>query len=271
MPAEAPRVLRTVIVDDEAPARSLIREYLMADPGVQVVAECSNGFEAVKTIAEIKPDLVFLDVQMPKLDGFEVLELLEPGPSVVFVTAFDAYALRAFEVNAVDYLLKPFARERLAEALGRVRERREAPARAAAPGAVSAAVPAVAALAAPVALAAAARAPGQHMERMVLRDGAKVHVLPVEKIDYLEAQDDYVAVHAEGKVWLKPQPLGEIAGALDPERFVRIHRSYVLRLDRLARLEPYAKDSRVAVLQNGKELPMSRAGYARLRELMGEK
>ena len=267
MPGD-PRVLRTVIVDDEAPARGLLREYLGAHADVEIVAECVNGFEAVKRIGELSPDLVFLDVQMPKLDGFEVLELLDAGPSVVFVTAFDAYALRAFEVNAVDYLLKPFARERLAEALARVRERRAA-AQPASGSAASAATPAPAVPAA-VALSAAARAPGQFMERMVLRDGARVHVLAVEKIDYLEAQDDYVAVHSEGKAWLKPQPLGEIAEALDPERFVRIHRSYVLRLDRLARLEPYAKDSRVAVLHSGKELPVSRAGYARLRELMGE-
>ena len=272
MPSE-PRVLRTVIVDDEAPARGLLREYLGADAGVEVVAECANGFEAVKTIAEVKPDLVFLDVQMPKLDGFEVLELLDAGPSVVFVTAFDAYALRAFEVNAVDYLLKPFARERLAEALARVRERRTAAERAVAEAgaeaSLAAAVPAPV-MPAPTALSAAARAPGQYLERLVLRDGAKVHVLAVEKIDYLEAQDDYVAVHSEGKAYLKPQALGEIADGLDPGKFVRIHRSYVLRLDRLARLEPYAKDSRVAVLQSGKELPVSRAGYARLRELMGE-
>lgn len=278
MPAEA-KVLRTVLVDDEAPARSLMREYLGADPGVEVVAECANGFEAVKTIAELKPDLVFLDVQMPKLDGFEVLELLDPGPSVVFVTAFDAYALRAFEVNAVDYLLKPFARERLAEALARVRERRALAERAAA-GTAAAADPAAGGASppvsaaptppAPVALSAAARPPGQFMERLVLRDGAKVQVIPVERIDYLEAQDDYVAVWSEGRSYLKPQPLGEIAAALDPDRFVRIHRSYVLRLDRLARLEPYAKDSRVAVLHDGKELPVSRSGYARLRELMGE-
>lgn len=290
MRGESGAPLRTVLVDDEAPARSLMREYLGAEPGIEVVAECANGFEAVKTIAEVKPDLVFLDVQMPKLDGFEVLELLDPGPAVVFVTAFDAYALRAFEVNAVDYLLKPFARERLTEALARVRERRAAQAASGAADAVSP-PPAPAPAPAPgtdvddddlgdaerpgrgvsaAALAAAARPPGEHLERLVLRDGARVHVVPVATLDYLEAQDDYVAIHAAGKTWLKPQPLADLARALDPARFVRIHRSYVVALDRIERIEPYARDSRVAVLRGGKELPVSRAGYARLRELMGE-
>jgi two-component system LytT family response regulator len=258
-----PRVLRAVVVDDEAPARALMREFLAAHADVNVVAECANGFEAVKSIGELKPDLVFLDVQMPKLDGFEVLELLEPGPAVVFVTAYDAFALRAFEVHAVDYLLKPIGRDRLTEALVRVRERLAA---ASAPGASSA--PAAPVTPPAAELAASARPPGQHQERVIVRDGAKVHVIAVETIDYLEAQDDYVAIHAEGKSWLKQQTLAELAETLDPQRFVRVHRSYVLQVDRLARLEPYAKDSRVAVLRDGREIPVSRSGYQRLKELM---
>ena len=253
--------LRAVLVDDEAPARSLLREYLAADAGVEVVAECANGFEAVKRIGELVPDIVFLDVQMPKLDGFEVLELIAPGPAVVFCTAYDEFALRAFEVHAVDYLLKPFGRERLAESLVRVRERlaaRAPGAPAPAPSQPSAA-----------ALAAAARAPGRFAERVIVRDGAEIHVIPVEQIDYLEAQDDYVAIHAAGRSWLKQQPLSELAKALDPVRFVRVHRSYVLNLERIARLEPYAKDSRVAVLTDGREVPVSRGGYQRLRDTMG--
>ncbi len=250
--------LRVLLVDDEAPARALLREYLGAHPDLEVVGECANGFEAVKTIGETRPDLVFLDVQMPKLDGFEVLELLDDPPAVVFATAYDEFALKAFEVHAVDYLLKPFGRERLGEALARVRERL-------APTAGAAPVPPPPS---PAKLAAAARPPGQHLERLLVRDGARVHVIPVERLDYLEAQDDYVAIHAEGKTWLKHEALADLAEHLDPARFVRTHRSYVVHVERIARLELYAKDSRVAILHDGRELPVSRTGYARLRELM---
>jgi two-component system LytT family response regulator len=252
------RTLRAVIVDDEMPARALMREYLTAHPDVEVVAECANGFEAVKTIAETHPDVVFLDVQMPKLDGFEVLELIEPGPAVVFCTAYDEYALRAFEVHAVDYLLKPFGRERLAEALTRLRDRL----REAATATVTAPPPR------PAAIAAAARPPGQWLERVLVKDGARVQVIPIDKLDYAESQDDYVAVHSEGKSWLKTQTLTELAAQLDPDRFVRVHRGFVINLERIARLERYGKDSRIAILHDGKELPVSRAGYQRLKELM---
>jgi len=251
------RRLRAVIVDDEAPARGLMREYLSAHPDVEVVAECANGFEAVKTIGEVAADVVFLDVQMPKLDGFEVLELLDPGPAVVFCTAYDEYALRAFEVHAVDYLLKPFGRERLAEALARVRTRLGAAAAGRAPATPNA-----------TAIAAAARPPGRWLERVLVKDGARIQVIPVEKLDYIEAQDDYVSIHSEGRSWLKTQTLAELGDQLDPARFVRIHRGFVMNLERLARLELYAKDSRIAFLHDGKELPVSRAGYQRLKELM---
>lgn len=262
------KVLRVLIVDDEAPARALVREYLGAHEGVEVVGECANGFEAVKAVSEQKPDLMFLDVQMPKLTGFEVLELLDPAPAVVFCTAYDEFALKAFEVHAVDYLLKPFGRDRLAEALARVRERLAA---AAAPHASSVApADALAAPAtpSPAALAAAARPSGQFAERLMVRDGARVHVIPIEKLDYVEAQDDYVAIHAEGHSWLKHQTLAELEQALDPARFVRVHRSYVVNVERIARIEPYAKDSRIAILHDGRELPVSRGGYQKLRERM---
>ena len=253
------RVLRAVIVDDEAPARALLREYLAAHAGVSVVAECTNGFEAVKRVGELAPDVVFLDVQMPKLDGFEVVELLAPGPVVVFCTAYDEYALRAFEVHAVDYLLKPFGRERLAEALARVRSRLAgvvSTAGAAAPRSGSAA------------LAQAARAPGRFAERLIVRDGAEVHVIAVPDVDRVEAQDDYVEIHAGGKSWLKQQSLAEIEQSLDPARFVRVHRSHLVPLDRIARIEPWGKDSRIAILKDGSEVPVSRGGYQRLRERM---
>lgn len=249
--------IRVIVVDDEAPARSLLREYLEAHADLEVVAECENGFEAVKRIGELGPDLVLLDVQMPKLTGFEVLELLDPPPSVIFCTAYDEYALRAFEAHAIDYLLKPVGRDRLAQAIDRYR--------AAHAGAAAAREPGESASRA-AALAAAARPAGQPLERILVRDGASVQVIPIDQIDYLEAQDDYVAIHVGTKSWLKTRPLSEIEAELPPGRFVRIHRSYVLNLDRLTRVELIARESRVAVLKTGTELPVSRAGYGRLRE-----
>jgi two-component system LytT family response regulator len=244
--------LRLVIVDDEPLARAVVREFLKAHPGVEVVAECGNGFDAVKAVTELSPDLVFLDVQMPKLDGFEVVELLGRSVPVVFVTAYDQYALRAFEVYAVDYLLKPFSEERFAEALSRARARlqsREQPAEL-------------------DALVGEARGRQAPLERVLIRDGSQVHVIPVEKIDYVEAQDDYVCFKSEGKQYLKDQTMGALEALLDPARFVRIHRSYLLNIERIARVELYAKDSRVAILRDGTRLPVSRAGYVRLSKML---
>ena len=254
-------VMRAVIVDDEEPARSLLCEYLAEHPEVEIVAECANGFEAVKAIGELTPDLVFLDVQMPKLDGFEVLELLDSRPAVIFCTAYDEYALRAFEVHAVDYLLKPFGRERLAAAVARVGERLAA-------GAGSAAPPGKPAGGRLGGLARAARGPGRWAERIVVKDGPLVHVIPVDQLESAEAEDDYVALVMKGKTYLKQQTLSDLGRVLDPDRFVRVHRSHLVALDRIARIEPYAKDSRVAVLRDGRQIPVSRSGYARLRELM---
>ncbi len=248
-------VLRALVVDDEPPARALLREYLSAEPGIEVIGEAANGFDAVKACGELRPDLMFLDVQMPKLTGFEVLELLDAPPAVVFCTAYDEYALKAFDVHAVDYLLKPFGRDRLREALARVRER-------------LAATPPAETTTSPTALAAAARPAGHYCERVVIRDGAQIHVVAAEQIDRLEAQGDYVLVCSGAQSWLKHQTLAELAETLDPQRFIRVHRSHVVALDRIARLELYAKDSRVAILRDGHEVPVSRAGHTRLRELM---
>jgi two-component system LytT family response regulator len=247
------RTLRAVVVDDEEPARMAVRQGLADIGGVEILAECANGFEAVKVVAESHPDLVLLDVQMPKLDGFEVLELIGREIPVIFVTAYDEFALRAFEVHAVDYLLKPFTIDRLAAAIARVRQR------------AAASVPAAPS---PSALAASARPPGATLDRVVVRDGAQVHVLPLDKIDYVEAQDDYVAFHVAGKTILKDQTLGDLESRLDARRFVRIHRSYLLNIERLSRVELYAKDSRVAILADGTKLPVSRSGYQRLQALL---
>jgi two-component system LytT family response regulator len=243
--------IRAIIVDDEELARSIIREYLADHVEIDVVAECSNGFEAVKAVTELKPDLLFLDVQMPKLNGFEVLELVESDVVVIFITAYEQYAVKAFEVHAVDYLLKPFSRERFDEALTRAKEKleqREYPPQQE--------------------IISSARQKGETIERVLVRDGSRVFVIPAEKIDYIEAQDDYIAIKSEGKTHLKKQRLSDLQALLDPKRFVRVHRSYILNIDRLARLELYAKDSRMAILKDGTQLQVSRSGYDKLKEML---
>ena len=243
--------LSVVIVDDEAPARMLLREFLTAHEDIDIVAECANGFEAVKAVAERQPDLLLLDVQMPKLDGFEVLELVGDGPTVIFVTAYDNYAIRAFDVHAVDYLLKPFSAERLGEALDRARTRRQTREKL------------------PVAdLVASSRPRKAPIARILIRDRGDVHVIPIDKIDYIESQDDYAAVKALGKSYLKEQTLADLETLLDPARFVRIHRRFILNVARLSRIELSVTDSRAAILTDGTELPISKTGYARLRELL---
>ena len=250
MTASNQQPLRALIVDDEDLARHLLRELLKPHPEVTVVAECANGFEALKAAAEHQPDLIFLDVQMPKLTGFDVLELIDPQPAVIFVTAYDEFAMKAFEVHAVDYLLKPVGRERFDAALERAKSRMgEKP---------------------PVAreLAAAARPPQQFLERLVVKDGTRVTLIPVAKLDYVEAQDDYVALASHGAKHLKQQTIASVEAGLDPAQFVRIHRSYIVNFERVARIEPYGKDSRLAILADGTRLPVSRAGYARLKTLL---
>lgn len=250
--------IRTVVVDDEELSRQILREFLSAHAEIEVVAECANGFEVVKAAAELKPDLVFLDVQMPKLDGFEVLELLGTDIAVIFVTAYDSYAIRAFEVHAVDYLLKPVSVVRFEAALARAKERLAGKSPAGSgPGHVPAAE-----------LVAAARPSARYLDRIPVREGTSVFIIPIPKLDYVEAQDDYVALVCEGKKHLKQQTLASLESALDPSRFLRIHRSYIVNLERVTKVEPYGKDSFVAVLSDGVQLPVSRAGHARLREFL---
>lgn len=254
MKSEPAAKIRAVIVDDEELARQVLREYLSARPEIELVAECANGFEAVKAVAELKPDLVFLDIQMPKLDGFEVLELIGNETAVIFVTAHDNFAIRAFEVHAIDYLLKPVSAARFEAALKRAEERLHSKG---SPNTVP-----------PAELAAAARPPAQFLERIPVRDGSRVFIVPVAKLDYVEAQDDYVSLVCDSKKHLKQQTIASLEAALDPSRFMRVHRSYIVNLERVARIEPYSKDSHVAVLTTGAQLPISRGGYARLRAFL---
>ncbi len=245
----AGKKIRALIVDDEELARHVIRELLQSHPEVEILAECANGFEAAKAFAGHQPDLIFLDVQMPKLTGFDVLELIGTDVSVIFTTAYDQYAMRAFEVHAVDYLLKPIGSERFEAALERAKSR------------LGAKMPAA------HELAATARPPQQFLERLVVKDGTKVTLISVTKLDYAEAQDDYVALATQGKKHLKQQTIAALETGLNPDCFVRIHRSYIVNLERVVRIEPYGKDSRLAILTDGTRLPVSRAGYARLKAL----
>jgi two-component system, LytTR family, response regulator len=243
--------LTAIVVDDEAHARTLIREYLTQHADIKVLAECSNGFEAVKAAGDLKPDLLFLDIQMPKLDGFEVLDLIgRDAASVIFTTAYDEYALRAFNVHAVDYLLKPFGAERFDEALelARIRIRTRD--------------------ALPIRELLDTHREGAAIDRVLIRDRSNVHVIPVEQIDYVEAQDDYVSIRAAGRSYLKEQTLGELEAQLAGKGFLRIHRRYVLNVSRLAKIELSEKDSRIAILHDKTQLPISRSGYSKLRGLL---
>jgi two-component system, LytTR family, response regulator len=245
-------VVRVLIADDEEPARRLLVEYLGAHAGFTIVGQAKNGLEAVQLARDLAPQLLLLDVQMPKLDGFEVLGLLAPEIAVVFTTAFDEYAVRAFEVHAVDYLLKPFSAERLAQALSRAEKR----------------LGEVRAVAAPV-LAQSARTPGSYLERLVVRDGAEIAIIPLSAVDYLKGQDDYVEIFHDGRSTLTQQTLQSFESSLDPRQFVRVHRSYVLNVSRVARIEPWGHGSKLAVLHDGRHVPVSRSGEARLRAALG--
>jgi two-component system LytT family response regulator len=244
--------MRIIIVDDEMLARGVVREYLAEHADVEVVAECANGFEAVKAITELAPDLVFLDIQMPKLDGFEVAELAGVKTRYIFATAFDQYAIKAFEFHALDYLLKPFSQQRFDQALAHARANMGK-------GAGDAAVENM------VREAAGRNKP---LSRVLIRDGAKVHVINADKIEHIEAQDDYVQIRSEGKSYLKNQRMAELEGQLDGEQFLRIHRSYIVNIAFVDRIEQATKDSHVAILKDGGRIPISRSGYQKIRAVI---
>lgn len=239
--------LKALIVDDEELARRLIREYLKPHTDIEIVGECENGLDAVKEIGALDPDLVFLDIQMPKLTGLEVLDLTGRRSGVIFTTAYDQYALKAFDLHAVDYLLKPFSQERFDEALARARKLAEQ------------AQPALDHLIADT---------PDKLERVLIRDREQVHVIPVEKIDYVEAQDDYIAIHSEGRTYLKTQRLSDLEQKLDGKTFVRVHRSYIVNVAQLQAIEKFGKDGHTARLRSGKRIPISRAGYERIKAVI---
>ena len=243
--------IRVLIIEDEAPARELIKYMLKDHPGIEVIGECADGFCGAREIKEKRPDLIFLDIQMPKLTGFELLEVLDEKPEVIFTTAFDQYAIRAFELNAVDYLLKPYSKERfdsaLAKAVSRIGKETQEPDR------VEKLVTTV------------TEAEG-YLTRIVFRKGAGIKIIPLNLISYLASEDDYVMIYYnEGKA-LKPKTMKYYEDHLPPSLFMRVHRSYIVNIEQITRLEPYSKDNYVAVLKSGEKIPVSRTGYKMLRE-----
>jgi two-component system LytT family response regulator len=243
--------IRTIIIEDELPARELLKHYLSSHDEIEVVAECPDGFAGLKAISEEKPDLVFLDIQMPKLTGFEMLEVTEEKPEIIFTTAYDQFAIKAFELNALDYLLKPFHQERLDEAV------RKAVAKIGA---------AMGASKAGNRLIQKSPTLTANLTRIVVRKSNSINFIPVSEIRYVEAQDDYVMIyHTHGKA-LKQQTMKFYEDNLSPVDFARIHRSYIVRIAEIKRIEPYGKDNHIAVLHSDDRLPVSRAGYRHLKD-----
>ena len=240
---------KAILIDDEPLSREIIESYLQAYPQIAIAEECNDGFEGLKAIQQHQPDLIFLDIQMPKINGFEMLELVEDPPYVIFVTAFDEYAIKAFEINAVDYLLKPFSEDRFRNAVERFMEKSGTQAETR------------------QVLESMAGTPAQQ-SRIVVKTGSKIKIIPLHEIVYLEADDDYVRIVTGDGQYLKSKTLSFYEQTLDPAHFVRVHRSYIIPLKQITRIDPYHKESYMAVLASGKQIPVSKSGFAKLKELL---
>jgi two-component system LytT family response regulator len=245
--------LSIIIIDDETLGRQIVRKYLTVHNDVEILAECSNGFEGVKRINELNPDLVFLDIQMPRLNGFEMLELLDKPPMIIFTTAYDQYAIKAFEVNAADYLLKPFSSDRFEEALEKARLLLKNKSHH------SEIVKE---------LIKHTQEIAEYLERIVIKDGTKIHIIPVDSVIYIEAQDDYVMIHSKEGNLLKQKTMRYFEEHLSPEDFLRIHRSYIVAIPRIKKIELVEKETYKLFLDDGTGLPVSKSGYEKLRSIL---
>ena len=243
--------MNIIIIDDEPLARSIVKEYLQSYDEIKIVAECNDGFEGLKSIQQHEPDLIFLDIQMPKINGFEMLELIETPPSVIFTTAFDEFAIKAFESNAVDYLLKPFSKDRFDKAVQKYLQQKKA-----SPQKTEAI------------LESAAQSPVQQ-NRVVVKDGSKIKIIPVNQIQYLEAADDYVKIFTAEGSFLKKKTMSYFEQSLQSFQFARTHRSYIVNTQLITRIDPYEKDSHILLLSTGAKLPVSKAGYSKLKDVLG--
>ncbi len=239
-----------IIIDDEPLARSIVREYLQNHPSIEIVAECNDGFEGLKAIQQYNPQLIFLDIQMPKINGFELLELLDTLPKVIFTTAFEEYALKAFDNNAIDYLLKPFSKDRFEKALQKAIQQ-------------TTDIKTTEAVVEEAALSA------QQITRVVLKDGGKIRIISIMQIQYMEAADDYVKIYTSEGYFLKKKTMGFFNESLPPQQFVRIHRSYIINIQLINRIDAYEKESWLAILTTGQKLPISKTGYTKLKEVLG--
>ncbi|WP_268035750.1 LytR/AlgR family response regulator transcription factor [Algoriphagus sp. PAP.12] len=239
-------MIRTIIIDDEPLAAGIVREFLAEFPQFEIVDQCEDGFQAMKSIQKHQPDLLFLDVQMPKITGFELLELLDEPPAVIFTTAFDQYALKAFDAQAVDYLLKPFSQDRFRQAIERFLSTQEKEIDA-----------------------SGIQDLAEKSNRLVVRVKNEIKIIPVSEVMYFEAQDDYIAIHTDSGQFLKKMTMKSLEESLSPDQFARIHRSYMLNLNQITRIESYERDSYLVFLKNGEKLPVSKTGYARLRQVLG--
>ncbi|MGB8193999.1 MAG: LytTR family DNA-binding domain-containing protein [Chitinophagaceae bacterium] len=246
-------MIKAILIDDEPLARSIVKEYLQHHPQIEVVQECNDGFEGVKAIMQYQPDLIFLDIQMPKISGFEMLELVEQPPAVIFTTAFDEYAIKAFENNAVDYLLKPFSRERFDKAIRKWTEQKNLPAEK--PDTTSL-------------LETAAQLP-QQSRRIVVKIAGRIRIIPIDEVHFLEAADDYVKIHTKDGSFIKNRTMGSFEQVLDAQQFVRCHRSYMVNVQFITRIDPYEKESYLAILKSGEKVPVSKTGYVKLRKVLG--
>jgi two-component system, LytTR family, response regulator len=246
-------MIKAVLIDDEPLARTIVKEYLEQFPAIEVAAECNNGFEGFKTINQTKPDLVFLDIQMPKINGFEMLELIEEPPAVIFTTAFDEFAMKAFESNAIDYLLKPFSPERFSKAVQKFLDSRKSTTQNVKVDAL---------------LETAAKTP-QQSQRVVVKTGGNIKIISIPDIIYLEAADDYVKIHTKDGAYLKNKTMAHFEQTLPQTQFVRTHRSYIVNVQQITRIDPYEKDSQVATIKSGERIPVSKSGYAKLKGLLG--
>lgn len=241
-------MIKTLIVDDEPLAAGLIKEFLSAYPQFEVVAICHDGFEALKAIQLFQPELIFLDIQMPKITGFELLELLENPPAVLFTTAFDQYAVQAFDVKGIDYLVKPFSEARFAQAIARFLSQQKTKI---VPEAVDYPVS------------------EERNKRIVVRVKNEIKIIQTQEVRYFEAEDDYISIHTQEGKFLKKMTMKQLEESLDPEKFARVHRSFLVNLQEVAGLEPYEKESYLLRLRSGQKIPVSRSGYARLRQVLG--
>ena len=262
--------IRAIIIDDEPLARMIVMEYLQSYPNITVLQECNDGFEGIKAIQQYHPDLIFLDIQMPKINGFEMLEVADNPPDVIFTTAFDEYAIRAFEAHAVDYLLKPFSKDRFDKAvrkwLDRYADRRAARTAGQDPSSGS---PAPDTASTQEALLETASSSPTQQQRIVVKTAGKIKIIPLEDIHYLEASDDYVKIHTHNGAFLKNRTMGYFEQVLDPNRFVRTHRSYIINVQQVTRIDPYEKDSHLCILSSGAQVPVSKAGYVKLKTVLG--